>query len=264
VARGGVSLLALQREMRDYLLAGENGCALRVHGDPRAGLAVYHNAYRAQLVDCLRDTHEKVVAWLGDNAFEDAARAHVESNPPQSWTLGDYGATFVATLATLYPDDPEVAELAWLDWTLRRAFEAVDCEPIAGDRLVDIDWDAAVFSFVPTLTINTVQTNCAAIWSSLAAGATPPPAARSPGVNTIRVWRSGLSPMFKTIEPTEARALRLALAEFSFGEICRIVIDETDEGEAVRVASNLLATWLSDGLVAKIHHDVRLSSKTQP
>jgi hypothetical protein len=81
----------------------------------------------------------------------------------------------------------------------------------------------------------------------------PPAAAPLTEANTIRVWRSGLTPQFKTIGPTEARALRLALAEFSFGQICKIAIDETDEGEAVRVAGNLLASWLSDGLVTEIH-----------
>jgi hypothetical protein len=238
--------------MRDHLLNGAGISARRMHGDSTAGLAVYHNAYRAQLIDCLRDTYEKLAAWLGDDAFDDAARAYVEANPPRSWTLSDYGERFGATLATIYPEDPEVAELAWLDWTLRRAFGAADCDPIDAAGLADIDWDQAVFSFVPTLTLNLVQTNCAAIWSALATGTMPPPAERLPSATTIRVWRAGLSPQFKTIAPTEARALRLAMAEFSFGEICRIAIDEVDESGAVQAASQLLSTWLSDGIIVGV------------
>jgi hypothetical protein len=247
-----MSLLALQHDMRDHLLNGAGISARRVHGDSTAGLAVYHNAYRAQLIDCLRDTYEKLAAWLGDDAFEDAARAYVEVNPPRSWTLSDYGASFGAALAAIYPEDPEVAELAWLDWTLRRAFEAADCPPIDASGLAEIDWDRAVFSFVPTLTLKLVETNCAAIWSALTEGTMPPPAERLSRATTIRVWRAGLSPRFKTIAPTEARALRLAMAEFSFGEICKIAIDEADESEAVKAASQLLATWLSDGIIAGI------------
>ena len=247
-----MSLLALQRDMRDHLLNGEDIAARRVHGESTAGLAVYHNAYRAQLIDCLRDTYEKLAAWLGDDAFEAAARDYVEANPPHSWTLSDYGAGFVATLATIYREDPEVAELAWLDWTLRRAFEAADCEPIDAAGLADIDWDQALFSFAPTLSLKLVQTNCAAIWSALAAGPMPPPAERLSCATTIQVWRAGLTPQFKTIPSTEARALRLAMVGFSFGEICKIAIDEADECEAVKAASQLLSAWLSDGIITEI------------
>src|SRR5277367_6026658 len=133
-----MSLLTLQRHMRDHLLTGDHGVAGAMRGGADAGLAVYHNAYRAQLVDCLRDTYEKLFAWLGDDAFDAAALAHVEANPPRSWTLSDYGATFDTTLAAIYPDDPEVAELAWLDWTLRRTFEAADCDPIDAAGLADV------------------------------------------------------------------------------------------------------------------------------
>jgi hypothetical protein len=84
---------------------------------------VYHYAYRAQLLECLRYTFERVWAWLGDSGFEDAARRHIEAHPPHSWTLSDYGNEFDRTLSGLYPDDREVAELAWLDWPLRRAFD---------------------------------------------------------------------------------------------------------------------------------------------
>lgn len=247
-----MSLLALQRDMRDHLLSGEIISARQVRGGSSAGLAVYHNAYRAQLIDCLRDTYEKLAAWLGDDAFEDAARAYIEANPPRSWTLSDYGASFGEALATAYPDDPEVAELAWLDWTLRRAFEAADSDPIDASGLADVDWDQAVFTFVPTLTLNLVQTNCAAIWSALVTETMPPPAQRLSGANTIRVWRAGLAPQFKTIPPAEARALQLAMAAFSFGEICKIAIDEPDESKAVAAASQLLAAWLSDGIIAGI------------
>ncbi|HEY1928180.1 MAG TPA: DNA-binding domain-containing protein [Caulobacteraceae bacterium] len=247
-----MSLLALQRDMRDHLLNGAGMSAQRMHGDATAGLAVYHNAYRGQLVDCLRDTFEKVAAWLGDDAFEDAARAYVEANPPRSWTLSDYGERFGATLATIYPDDPEVAELAWLDWTLRRAFEAADCDPLEVAALADIDWDQAVFSFVPTLTLNLVQTNCAAIWSALATGTMPPPAERLSSATTIRVWRAGLSPQFKSIAPTEARALQLAIMDLSFGEICKLAIEEADECDAVQAASQLLSAWISDGIIVGI------------
>ena len=67
-----MTLLALQRSMREYLIRGADEITAQIHGDPSPRLAVYHHAYRAQLVDCLRDTFERVWAWLGDAGFEAA------------------------------------------------------------------------------------------------------------------------------------------------------------------------------------------------
>ena len=106
-----MNLIQLQRAVREKILADAPAIAAEVRGNPDRGLAVYRHAYRAQLVACLADTYEKVWAWLGDDAFEVVARRHIEVNPPHSWTLGDYGKTFIDTLDDAYPDDREVAEL---------------------------------------------------------------------------------------------------------------------------------------------------------
>jgi hypothetical protein len=247
-----MSLLTLQRRMRGHLLSGDAIVATDLRGDPAAGLAVYHNAYRVQLIECLRDTYEKLSAWLGDDAFEAAARRHIETNPPQSWTLADYGGNFADTLIALYPEDPEVLELAWLDWTLRRAFDGANADPVNPGQLGDIDWDAAVFTFVPTLTLGSVTTNCAALWSAMAAEQMPPAVMRLLAASDLLVWRRDLSPQFKTLSALEAHALRLGLAGTPFGEICQFALHAAGESQAAAVTSQLLATWLRDGIVSGV------------
>jgi hypothetical protein len=171
-----MNLETLQADFCAYLRDRPNAIEPQITGD----LAVYHHAYRAQLLACLRDTFEKTWSWLGDDPFEDAARAHIEAHPPHSWTLNLYGEGFDATLARLHPDDAEIAELAWLEWTLRRAFDGQDADPIDRARLAEIDWDNAVLHLVPTLRLGTVTTNCAAIWAALSEEQPPP--ARDPGL----------------------------------------------------------------------------------
>ena len=48
------NLLTLQRNMREHLIKGSEDIGREIRGDPSARLAVYHHAYRAQLMDCLR------------------------------------------------------------------------------------------------------------------------------------------------------------------------------------------------------------------
>ena len=247
-----MSLLALQRGLRDHLLAERGAEPAGVGPNAGAGLAVYHHAYRAQLIACLRDTYEKTWSWLGDEAFGSAAHAYVESHPPHSWTLAEYGADFPTILAGLYGDDPEVPELAWLDWTLRRAFDGVDAAAISPEALATVDWDNAVLIFVPTLVIGEVASNCAAIWGALAEGETPQSATLLPAPAAIRVWRRDLSPHYRTIEAFEHRALTLAVAGQGFGDICRMLGEDSDPDQTAQRLGGVLAAWLQDGLIHSI------------
>jgi hypothetical protein len=120
-------------------------------------------------------------------------------------------------------------------------------------QLGDIDWDAAIFTFVPTLGLALVATNCAAIWSAMAEEQMPPAAERLAEAAQIRVWRRDLSSRFKTIGPDEARALKLALEGSSFGEICARAISASDDTQAMVVASEILSAWLVDGIVCAVH-----------
>ncbi len=138
-----MTLEQIQRDFRAHIVSGSPAIEAAIVGDARRGLAVYHHAYRANLIACLRDSFEKTAAWLGDDAFERAALGHIEANPPRSWTLGVYGHGFDDTLATRFPADPEIAELAWLDWRLRRAFDGPDVEIEDPAASADLDWESS-------------------------------------------------------------------------------------------------------------------------
>lgn len=244
-----MSLLKLQRRTRDHLLAGRAAPLVGGAATSAPGLAVYRNAYRAQLAACLRDTYEKTWTWLGDEAFEAAAQAHITLHPPASWTLGDYGGDLPEVLRILYRDDAEVSELAWLDWTLRRAFDGPDAEPIQAEALAQVDWDSAVLAFVPTLVVGSVTTNCAAIWTAIAEGESPPSAAPLAKQAAIRVWRAGLSPQYRSVDGFEFRALSLALSGLAFGELCQRLAKGEDAEAAIPRLGELLGRWLQDGLI---------------
>jgi len=247
-----MSLLTLQRAFRAYLV-DEPGHILHFLGpDGTAGLGVYHNAYRAQLVATLRDSFERTWAWLGDDRFDEAARAHSTLTPPSSWTLGDYGRGFSATLGALYPDDPEIAELAALDWALRRAFDGPDAAPVAAERLSEVDWDKAVIRLVPGVQLLSATTNAAAIWSAIAAGETPPAAEALAEPATIRVWRQEFAPKFATICGAERDAIEAALLGVTFAELCAALAIGEGVAQATETAGWILSEWLRDGLIVAL------------
>jgi len=246
-----MNLLALQRNMREHLLRGSEHIAREIRGDAATRLAVYYDAYRMRLMDCLRDTFERVRAWVGDSGFETAAQRHIELHPPHNWTLAEYGNGFDCTLADIYPNDPEIAELAWLDWSLHRAFEGPNAKSLKAHDLSGVNWNSAVLSIVPTLRMRPVVTNCAAIWAAIAEGQTPPAMRRLAATSALRVWRAGFSPNFRTIDPLEHEALLMAAEGATFASICT-AIEAARTSEASEVAGGFLASWVQDGLLTSI------------
>jgi hypothetical protein len=248
-----MTLDVLQRRLVDHILRGTQEISNEIRGDavPRR-LAVYHKAYRMQLLACLRDTFEKTWSWLGDEPFDAAGLQHIEKHPPTSWTLSDYGHLFAKTLRELYPQDPEVAELAWLDWTLRRAFDGPNAPSLSADRFASVDWEKARLHLVPTLRVASIATNCAAIWTSIAEQRVPPAVARLETPTALRVWRHELTPKFRSIGPEEHQALRLTIGGHRFSAICEHIALGRDAQAASQAAGAMLALWLQDGLIAEV------------
>ncbi|CAM3196243.1 Putative DNA-binding domain-containing protein [Sphingomonas antarctica] len=240
-----MSLLALQRDFRRNLV-GETLAAS--HSEAR-GMAVYHNAYRVQLTDCLAETFAQTHAWLGGEAFVVAARAHIEARPPSGWTLAAYGDDFDRTLTTLYPDDPEIAELARLEWLLSRAFEGADAEGLSVEGITGVDWEQAELEFVPSMRIVPVRTNAGAIWSALTAELSPPDAALLPSAMFLIVWRQGFTPCFRSTDAIEHGAIDALIAGASFATLCAKLVADHGEAQGVALAGSLLGQWIADGLL---------------
>lgn len=248
-----MKLAELQRAMGGYLVdAPTDNFAETMQHSP--GLRVYRNNYRGQLQSCLQEAYEKTWAWLGDADFDAATTAYIDAHPPQGWTLDVYGEDFAAMLRTLHPRDPEVADLATLEWTMRTVFVGPDAAPVDPAQLGEVDWDQVRFTMAPTLVLLDGTTNAPALWSALANDETPPTVEILPGAVTVAVWRQDLSPCFRTLDAAEARLLRLATKGTSFGTMCfmladAIIADGGDAEAASTIAGAALGQWLRDGLI---------------
>jgi hypothetical protein len=247
-----MSLLELQRDFRAWIAAASDDAADRLGPAARPGLDVYQNNYRASLVAVLTEAFERVHAWIGDERFLSTAVAHIDAVPPHAWTLDAYAKGFPATLERLFPDDPEIGELGWLDLALSEAFVGADSVPVDPATFADIDWDAAILRFGPTLRTTSFRTNAAAIWSALSAEEMPPAVEWLPDPATIIVWRQGLVSCFRTAEPGEADAIELVQGGASFGAVCAAMIERLGEDAGVPAAGQMLGRWIGDGLIVGI------------
>lgn len=245
-----MSLIDVQRDMRTWLHSGD---AAGLSAPAMcAGLAVYQNNYRAQLIECLETSFPVTRDWLGGTAFRSAAAWHIDAVPPSSWTLDAYARDVPATLSRLYSDDAEIAELATLELALAEAFVAADADLLDAARLAGVDWDRAVLRFVPSFDIHEVTSNAPALWSAIVNGDRPPAAQMLPETAGLLVWRQDGVSRFRTTDRTELQAILRARAGAPFADLCTSLVDGLGEAEGVEAAGRWLGQWIGEGLIATI------------
>jgi hypothetical protein len=254
------TLEGLQSAFQRYLL-GEDDQGGEVAAEIATGrgigvarrLGIYHHAYRARLVDALRDSHGHLAAYLGDDWFGRDALAFVAEHPSTHDSLRWYGAAFASWLHERHPQDRDIAELAALDWALRHAFDGPDA-PAATlaelARVAPADWDGVVLAFQPTYARLQFAFNTIALWQALDHDEAPPPAEALAQPTQVLVWRRGSSPHFRSIDTFEAAALDGLHEGTSFAATCESLALAFPATDVAAGMGRLLRRWIDEGLLS--------------
>lgn len=253
------ALLSLQTSLQRHLLEGDMGVVGSIAA--RHGIAapqrlrIYHHAYRARLVDALRDSFGHTATYLGDEWFDADALAFVESHPSTQSSLNSYGADFAAWLLGRHPRDPDIGELAALDWALRRAFDgpdsaALDLAALAG--VAPDAWSRISFALVPTCARLVMSHNTLALWQALDQGDTPPTAQALPEPREVLVWRRGHQPHFRSPAALESQALAGLRAGHSFAAVCEQLALDFPQLDVTVEGGTLLRRWVDEELLGAV------------
>lgn len=227
------------------------------------GIAVYRNNYRSALIEVMRATYERTARWVGEEAFRRAAAHHLIAHPPKHWTIDLAGEGFDSTCAELFADDPEVAELAWLEWTMGQAFIAADAPPLSPQAFAEQtagfgeqDWADLQLAFVPALDGASVRHDLAALWRALENDEVERFDAALAARSGCVVWREGFRAVFKLVDLDEWRALEMMRAGGRFGALCARLSEGArtpqEEERAAQRAGAMLAGWLAEGMIAAL------------
>ena len=157
-------------------------------------VAIYRDAYRARLVECLLDDYPTVAHLFGETAFRDLCHDYIRDVPPGG-SLNFYGARFADYCLHHAPRHARFAsELAALEWALVKAVHESDAQTLTPERLAELsiaDWETAALVPSPTLTLLTTTYPVNEYLQLLRDGGAPEPPVE-PAPSWVVVCRSGL------------------------------------------------------------------------
>lgn len=255
-------LRQLQRDLQDYMLGESSAIEAAIVDAPplpvATRLGIYHNAYRVRLIEALDDTYSILHALLGDEVFVALGEEFIGAYPSVHRSIRWYGrelAEFLGRTAP-YAEQPILAELALLEWTLAEVFDAADAEPVQRAAFSAIDaaaWSELQFEFHPSLRRLHLQWNTTAVWQAMSHQEAPPDPACAEHAVPWLLWRQNLQNYFRSIAADEAAALDSALRGDNFGEICEALAEWLPDNEIPLRAASLLGAWADSGIIVAIH-----------
>jgi hypothetical protein len=254
-------LRQLQRELQSHLLGEPSAIADAIVDAPPlptpARLAIYSNAYRVRLIEALDDTYPILHGVLGDEVFGALGEEFVAAHPSVHRSIRWYGGELPEFLGRYppYAEQPILAELALLEWTLAEVFDAADAEAKSRAAFSAIDgsaWSELQFEFHPSLRRLHFHWNTTAVWQAMSRDEAPPdPACAEHSVPWL-LWRQNLQNYFRSMAADEAVALDAALRGENFSEICAALAEWLPDEEIPLRAATLLGTWADSGIIVGI------------
>jgi hypothetical protein len=222
------------------------------------GLAIYHNAYRARLLEALRGDYPVVHGWLGDEEFDALALAYLDAHPSQHFSLRWLGAQLPDFIdGYLVPaQSAPLSELARLEWAFTLAFDAPDGLPLSLTQMAELpaeDWPTLQVRLLPSVQWLVCRHNSLALWRACKEQGDFPGSQPLEEVETCVIWRDQLITRYRSLAADEAAALRsMTVHGWSFAELCGELAHLGEQTPAQAVG--WLRQWLADGILQRADH----------
>jgi hypothetical protein len=251
-----MTLAALQRHFA-ALVTGNDASAVAtllrpLNGRP-ARLGVYHHAYRARLIEALRNNFPVLHRVLGDDDFASLTLAYLDDEPSRRPSIRWFGHALPTWLAVNTNAVPHaaLADLAAMEWAIGTSFDASDTAPLDFDALATLpteQWPEARFAPHPSVSVLKLQWAVEPIWRALTDeedATTNEPQALA---HQMLVWRQGLETRWRSLDGDEAALLPACISGASFTALCELAASSQGDNAPAWVAS-ALRRWVDDGLL---------------
>ncbi|HEU4406146.1 MAG TPA: DNA-binding domain-containing protein [Polyangiaceae bacterium] len=242
-------------EARSPLGAGGGlGRALRSGAglSAEAGVAIYRNAYRSRLVECLADDYPALQYAIGDGAFDSLARDYVERHPSRSPSLNAFGRHLPAFCRErAEPWAAFAAELAELEWALVEVLHAPAPPPWPIEALAALPpeaWAGARLRPSPALRLLRFRYPVDAFLQAFREGREP--ALPGAATSATAVYRQGPRLWRQAMTPPMAELLGALVAGRTLGEALAALEQALAAGGAPADAGGAIMQWFRGWVAA--------------
>lgn len=218
---------------------------------------VYRYAYGSRLVEAMRNDHELLHLYLGDERFDEMGHAYVKARPSEHPNLRWFTQGLPAFLKSAEPwcSHPVLSDLAALEKALNDAFDAAEgpvLELAAMAAFAPEAWPDLKFQPHPTAARLDLSTNASAVWLALKNDEAPPEAVALDEPARLLIWREGVTPMFRELLTEEAMMWDEAANGIPFGVLCEMLATYDDPDGAAARGAGYLHGWITSGVLTAV------------
>ena len=259
--RGMSDFARQQAEFQRGILDGDETVLAEILDSPREKrdvlFGVYRYAYGSRLVEAMRNDHELLHLYLGDEMFDEMGHAYVKARPSGHPNLRWFSQGLPAFLKSTapYSEHPVLSDLAALEKALNDAFDAAEGKVV---ELTDMAgfapeaWSGLRFRPHPSASRLELATNAAAIWLALKNDEAPPEATALGQPAHLLIWRQDVTPMFRELAEEEAMMWDEAANGIPFGVLCEMLATYDDPDSAAGRGAGYLHGWITAGLLTDV------------
>lgn len=257
-AAATLSLAALQDAFQRAIRDGDDAVLAHITDGPRTTrnvlLGVYRHAYGARLVEIMGKDHPTLLAYLGEEAFDDMARHYIAERPSHSPNARDVSHALPEFLAEVAPYSrfAHVGEIAAIERALGDVFDAADAPVLRLEHLAQIPADAwPQLVLVPhaATRLLTCSTNAFDIWRAVNGEFEPPQGAQLETAQHLLAWRDGVTPRIRALDAEEAMIFIEASRSTPFARLCELAAVHDDAESAPARVAGYLQSWLAGGVI---------------
>jgi len=247
-----------QSDFQRGILSSDDTVLAEILDSPKAKretlYGVYRYAYGSRLVEAMRNDHELLHAYLGDEMFDEMGHAYVKARPSEHPNLRWFSQALPEFLKSTAPyrDHPVLSDLAALEKALNDAFDGKDGPALTLADMAGFApeaWADLRFRPHPTAARLDVSTNASAIWMALKNDETPPDPFALEQPSRLLIWRQDTAPVLRELAAEEAMMWDEAANDIPFGVLCTMLATYDDPDGAAARGAGYLHNWVTAGLL---------------
>jgi hypothetical protein len=218
-------------------------------------VAIYREAYRSRLVECLADDYPTVKHALGEEDFDAACLAYIDRYPSRSPSLNFYGRGMASFLrGWSHPHAAFAADLAAIEWALVEVLHAGAAQRLSHEALSVIPlsrWPAARMVPSPTVRLLELGHPANAYFQEFRQGHDP--AVPQPRWSATAVYRDGATLWRMELNRSMHVLLRELFAGRTLGEAVEaLAAEESANEQQGSQVMQWFREWIEHGFFAQI------------